>query len=31
MPLPQAVDLGMIDSAYKQWMEGVQRFYQMRA
>lgn len=31
MPLPQAVDLGMVDSAYKQWMEGVQRFYQVRA
>lgn len=31
MPLSQAVDLGMIDSAYKQWMEGVQRFYQVRA
>ena len=29
--LPQAVDLGMIDSAYKQWLEGVQRFYRSAA
>ena len=27
MALPQGIDLGMIDSAYKQWLEGVQRMY----
>jgi len=26
--LPEALNLGMIDSAYKQWLNGVQRFYQ---
>jgi phasin family protein len=29
--LPQGFDLGMIDSAYKQWLEGVQRMYQSAA
>ena len=28
---PQGLNLGMIDSAYKQWLEGVQRLYQARA
>jgi phasin family protein len=28
---PQGFNLGMIDSAYKQWLEGVQRLYQVRA
>jgi phasin family protein len=31
MALPQGVDLGMIDSAYKQWLEGVQRMYRSAA
>ena len=28
---PQGLNLGMIDGAYKQWLEGMQRFYQVRA
>jgi phasin family protein len=31
MALPQGIDLGMIDSAYKQWLEGVQQMYRSAA
>ena len=31
MALPQGVDLGMIDSAYKQWLKGVQQMYRSAA
>ena len=28
---PQMLNLGMLDSAYKQWLENVQRLYQVKA
>jgi Phasin protein len=28
---PQMLNLGMLDSAYKQWMENMQRLYQVKA
>ena len=31
MALPPSVDLGMIDTAYKQWLQNVQRMYQSAA
>ena len=31
MALPQGLDLGMIDSAYRQWLEATQKLYRVNA